>query len=685
MSTTNNSSSTIPQNPTVKGRVVFADNPFALRDWDAAKNTAAGNGDPHKMPASVVRKIHFHCTDCGHDYQRWAAEAFKASDTKPCCIYCAKFPTAPLCANADPGSQNHCVSCFGRSYAGVAAAHAANVCWTWSAEKNDMAPHKAHAYGRDEAVFDCNQCHHEFRFTLSKISLKAAMPNTKVCPFCAGRDVCDDVECTVCAAERRLRQGAPEKTAPPDRAKVEENRRNGLNWCVCCKVTKPLLAFARNNHKNPNGPVRNTCMQCHNTNHYRRVKIRVVDTLAVKPIPTRTCKECGVAKLATAFHIVDRTEECLECYNRRVTSTLVGGQVHQGPRPKACRSCRLVFTEDNLAKFYYCAYQRKYVDECTACRTDRTAFKRKNIVDEKMDDIRLRAEQQNMLFSEADAGAMSRKLTMPCVYCGHAPLNCHLGGLDRVDSSHGYTDASTVPSCADCNYMKKALSLDEFKLRMLHHGPVLEKGNGSDTATEEEKESGCKRPCGGDGSAESTSSSQEAIAPPKKARKARKERAGKNTSIVFYNVNTGAIAQRVTTLGEAAAIADICHNHVCTKLSNNDTSVWIKPDWSARREDAPATGVIEDPAERDRLAAAIALRRKIPTRTVKSYRMIHKVTGITTMEGMRLSLICRAAKVLKADVLELFRQAEPTPEGVSRIGPFHHYFLEELQREENMV
>jgi hypothetical protein len=37
---------------------------------------------------------------------------------------------------------------------------------------------------------------------------------------------------------------APEKTAPPDRAKVEEKRRNGLNWCVCCKEVKPLAAFA---------------------------------------------------------------------------------------------------------------------------------------------------------------------------------------------------------------------------------------------------------------------------------------------------------------------------------------------------------------------------------------------------------------------------------------------------------
>jgi len=47
----------------------------------------------------------------------------------------------------------------------------------------------------------------------------------------------------------------------------------------------------------------------------------------------------------------------------------------------------------------------------------------------------------------------------PCAYCGESIKTI---GLDRIDSSKGYTVDNLLSCCGDCNYMKSDMSLDEF-------------------------------------------------------------------------------------------------------------------------------------------------------------------------------------------------------------------------------
>ena len=59
-----------------------------------------------------------------------------------------------------------------------------------------------------------------------------------------------------------------------------------------------------------------------------------------------------------------------------------------------------------------------------------------------------------------------------CFYCGTEPTNVFFrkilngkfiyNGIDRVDSSLGYTIDNCVSCCTTCNYMKRSLSLDNF-------------------------------------------------------------------------------------------------------------------------------------------------------------------------------------------------------------------------------
>lgn len=60
-----------------------------------------------------------------------------------------------------------------------------------------------------------------------------------------------------------------------------------------------------------------------------------------------------------------------------------------------------------------------------------------------------------------------------CAYCGISPLQCHktqygdailYNGIDRVNSSEGYTAENTVSCCKVCNRAKGNLSVNDFLL-----------------------------------------------------------------------------------------------------------------------------------------------------------------------------------------------------------------------------
>ena len=45
-----------------------------------------------------------------------------------------------------------------------------------------------------------------------------------------------------------------------------------------------------------------------------------------------------------------------------------------------------------------------------------------------------------------------------CIFCGISPCN----GVDRYDSSQGYVQENVLPSCFQCNIMKKNIDTNEF-------------------------------------------------------------------------------------------------------------------------------------------------------------------------------------------------------------------------------
>ncbi len=69
--------------------------------------------------------------------------------------------------------------------------------------------------------------------------------------------------------------------------------------------------------------------------------------------------------------------------------------------------------------------------------------------------------------SEADFACL---VVAVCAYCGAEPCIERVtkyerglfNGIDRADNSTGYVQTNCVPCCKVCNYMKRALSVEEF-------------------------------------------------------------------------------------------------------------------------------------------------------------------------------------------------------------------------------
>jgi hypothetical protein len=56
--------------------------------------------------------------------------------------------------------------------------------------------------------------------------------------------------------------------------------------------------------------------------------------------------------------------------------------------------------------------------------------------------------------------------SFPCVYCGEYQgtdsNGQHYVGVDRLDSSRGYTQNNSLPACSDCNFGKNDRTIEEF-------------------------------------------------------------------------------------------------------------------------------------------------------------------------------------------------------------------------------
>ena len=150
----------------------------------------------------------------------------------------------------------------------------------------------------------------------------------------------------------------------------------------------------------------------------------------------KTCTKCGEEKPAT-----------LEYFHKSREAFTA-----------ACKVCRKAYQEANkeaiaeYGKAYYEANREAILEKDYArCRTPKGKFT----------NIKKKAKWRGINFSLLFELYETQLWGKPCHYCG---CKLEVTGLDRKDSSKGYSRDNVVPCCPNCNSKKKDKPYDQFVL-----------------------------------------------------------------------------------------------------------------------------------------------------------------------------------------------------------------------------
>ena len=159
----------------------------------------------------------------------------------------------------------------------------------------------------------------------------------------------------------------------------------------------------------------------------------------IKPVETKTLKSktstnCGCERLKT---ISEKSDKLIHKRNEQGEIIL-----------KRCSRCKEWLSLNEFWKNKTC--KDGYCNECKNCQN--TAKENRYNLYKK------NAKSRNLIF-EIKKEEFYNLTQQPCVYCGSLE---NYNGLDRLNSSIGYTIENVVPCCSICNKMKLDYSKEFF-------------------------------------------------------------------------------------------------------------------------------------------------------------------------------------------------------------------------------
>lgn len=620
--------------------------------WHVEKNAAA-KLDPHKLTMKSGKKAWFTCPnpECAHVFQRKIYD-MPNDPTKNICPFCVKF-SSRLCENTNL-EQGGCGRCYNRTFAVCEKAS------EWSS-RNEKPAHQHMRSGRGSAWFTCSDCKHDY----SALLIHACTSGGAPCPFCAGRSACDVTDCQTCALARNR---------PPriqiDEQKAIQDAEAGRRTCDTCGETKLLESFAKLN----SGNRRATCTSCRNHAATRRGLETVEEAnKSNNTFATKVCRECNhplhLSDFGPGRNICPMCRSRQDAKNAQLKATviepentkIINGYSHRGELPGSCRTCQRPFSLENASDFRYRHDLCKYINHCIECRAKQECSKNCEPIN-KLNSIRYGATARNIQFTKEDTDDMLTKLIKPCYYCGiDAYTFGSLSGLDRVDNTQGYNAENTVPCCTTCNLMKGTMTLDEFKNQimycMLHLKPDMV--NSTLIYQLPERIAGTTR-----GILKRTRDQNEEYVA---------NEGNKNISVVFYNLHTGRIAHKVSSVKEAGDLVGIKPVYARTKIHRYNIP-WILPNWGARPSET--NDDLPDPDEKMAMFTALdsGKRSKHP-----HYTHTYQVSS-ASQEVIVFRNLASIAKVLPNMNLEYVTQQFACGKKLVQINPT--YWVEVVANED---
>ena len=124
---------------------------------------------------------------------------------------------------------------------------------------------------------------------------------------------------------------------------------------------------------------------------------------------------------------------------------------------RKCLDCDVELRDNNWASYL----KKKQFYICNNCSKERSRLYRiKKPWVRKFHNCWNRARIEKMKW-EIPNDIGYALISSPCAYCGK--IQEQFNGLDRIDSSKGYTIDNVVSCCKYCNFAKNDLTVDEFK------------------------------------------------------------------------------------------------------------------------------------------------------------------------------------------------------------------------------
>ncbi len=162
----------------------------------------------------------------------------------------------------------------------------------------------------------------------------------------------------------------------------------------------------------------------------------------------------------TALQLVSSTKQCRKC-NAELVPLINWTKGQIKCQSNICRDCHNVITtkwrrDNNILA-------REIIKKCPSTRNEnrriyqrtwRSKNKDRNAYNTYQQNAKTRSLAFNITFNE-----FKYFWKLPCSYCGD-PIDTI--GLDRIDSSKGYSMSNLTSCCKVCNWMKNAIDKDDF-------------------------------------------------------------------------------------------------------------------------------------------------------------------------------------------------------------------------------
>jgi hypothetical protein len=180
----------------------------------------------------------------------------------------------------------------------------------------------------------------------------------------------------------------------------------------------------------------------------------------------KTCSRCEVPQPLTQYY---RQKGAKDGVRAACKTCLKDEKLDRAGRDKELRKLRYQQPEVKARIAEYS--KKKWADPESRAKMEETAKQWRMSLGGKYSTYKKNAKRRNLEW-DLTPTQFEEYWQKPCTYCGDEVETI---GVDRMDSSKGYTVENTTPCCRTCNTIKMALTTEEFmsKITQIHKYYVL--------------------------------------------------------------------------------------------------------------------------------------------------------------------------------------------------------------------